>query len=311
MCTPTLEWWAMVNAHTTTVVVANCVRLIWLTTRFCFSLVVGRWEVENVRIEHILSRTESEMLGRSTRNENSSGSRGSTPRINRNFVQPLVCFYRLRRNIQQKYSKGMAIPCVCVWCSGLVVHIQKNAHLSFLFCIVQHRWFAVGAIFVRGNESWIWQSFRVVHCQNGKIRQALPSYKCRSNSKQRHVGGLPRTSNFLKGQPYFFCLVLLFQVPLDWLAFWFSKYFLCTYAPLPQVRHERVDKETHGKPDVRIMHYGCPSMTMVLAIATQGAWWWWWYLFVVVWRCSPLIEPWFIFVFWQVLIGGFIKRTEA
>ena len=171
---------------------------------FCFSLVVGRWEVENVRIEHILSRTESEMLGRSTRNENSSGSRGSTPRINRNFVQPLVCFYRLRRNIQQKYSKGMAIPCVCVWCSGLVVHIQKNAHLSFLFCIVQHRWFAVGAIFVRGNESWIWQSFRVVHCQNGKIRQALPSYKCRSNSKQRHVGGLPRTSNFLKGQPYFF-----------------------------------------------------------------------------------------------------------
>ena len=101
---------------------------------FCFSLVVGRWEVENVRIEHILSRTESEMLGRSTRNENSSGSRGSTPRINRNFVQPLVCFYRLRRNIQQKYSKGMAIPCVCVCCT----HSKKCSPLfSFLYCATQ------------------------------------------------------------------------------------------------------------------------------------------------------------------------------
>ena len=142
------------------------------------------WRVENVKIEEILSRNETEMLTACSSTTNTTAQTTSatetdiSPRINRNFVQPLVCFYRLRLPNNSEFSK-------------------------------------VSAIFLSSM---------------GKLMN------------KTQVTAIDRIQNQDMWEDY-------------------------------HVRHERVDQETMGAPDVRIMNYGCPNLTMVLAIATQGFDW--------------------------------------
>ena len=149
------------------------------------------WKVENVKISEILSRTENEMLSgisSSTNNNNNNSSNNDVdnriPEINRNCVQPLVCFYRLRNRSE-------------VW--GM-----NNAEFD-----------KVSAIFLSSM---------------GKYTSKV------------EVTAIDRIQNQDMWEDY-------------------------------HVRHERVDKETRGNSDVRILHYGSPNLQMVLAIATQGFDW--------------------------------------
>ena len=145
------------------------------------------WGVENVKIEDILSRSEEEMLraGLSSSTSISTSSTvtsapGDGPQINRNFVQPLVSFFRLR--------------------------------------------FANGS-----NEEF------------GRVSAIFLSRMGKSASKVE-ITAIDRIQNADLWEDY-------------------------------HVRHARVDKETRGNSDVRILQYGCPNLTMVLGIATQGFDW--------------------------------------
>ena len=141
------------------------------------------WDVENVKIEDILSRSEEEMLRAGSSSSSSSTTTPAPsggPQINRNFVQPLVSFFRLR-------------------CAN------------------------------GSNEEF------------GRVSAIFLSRMGRSASKVE-ITAIDRIQNADLWEDY-------------------------------HVRHARVDKETRGNPDVRILQYGCPNLTMVLAIATQGFDW--------------------------------------
>jgi hypothetical protein len=147
------------------------------------------WHVENVKIENILSRTENEMLTGAEQSSTTSSPAADVPRINRNFVQPLVCFYRLRKCVRKKYTNNgtrLVTP-----------HNEINSEFD-----------KVSTLFLSTMGKY-----------GNKIQ----------------VTAVDRIQNSDMWEDY-------------------------------HVRHERVDKETKGKSDVRIMHYGCPNLSMVSLI---------------------------------------------